>query len=194
MSYGQRIATYEQFVDILNKSGEAGFRYAPKPKQIDGLMDGVMVSLLLEEMSVDYADHIAKDRHATYVPRHRVHATILFDYGTYLVDVPDAEWFALPSVDAWQSSLPVLHLPSDVTEKALSEALGEPNEKLRKAAKEAKKRIRSGVPPKSEEGEPEYLDTEEDPEDGGAGVREPLPDDAPEDGAGAAVPLEAPVG
>ena len=199
MSYGQRIASFEQFVNILNKSRDGKFRYAPRPDQVSGLMEGAEVSLRLQEMSVDYEEHIAQKKGETYVPRHRVHATVLFDYSTYIVDVPDAEWFALPSIDQWQASLPVIHLPSEVIEKILDETPEEPNESLRAAADLRKELITENelvlVLTDGDPEGPEYLDSEEDPEDGGeAGVREPRPDDAPQDDAGAAVPLEAPVG
>lgn len=156
MSYGQRVATYDQFVNILKNSSEGGFRHAPTADQISGLMEGVTVVLRLDEMSVDYGETIAKDPMGHYVPRHRVHATILFDYGTYLVDVADADWFDLPPIDQWQAALPVIHLPSEVIEKILEE---------------------------------ESEAAAEDEDGGEAGVREPRPDDTPDDSADEAVPV-----
>lgn len=153
MSYQQRMATFEQFTKILETSAKNKFRYAPSADQIDGLMEGVTVILSLEAMSVDYAEHVGDDKNAwqTYVPRHRVRATILFDgFNTYEVDVEDNEWFALPSIDQWQASLPVIHLPAEVIEKIL------------------------------DENAPEYLDNKDDkPEDGGSGVTAPTPDPEP---------------
>lgn len=210
MSYGQRVASFEQFVGILNKSKAAGFRFAPAPDQIDGLMEGVMVSLRLGEMSVDYTDHVTNRKSETYVPRHRVVATVLFpDHASYVVDVPDAEWFELPSFDQWQAALPVIHLPSEVIAKILEEA-----PEMSEEAKAAKERLRSGLPEEPEEGwdavkelramrdednliafgddqEPEYLDGEDGDE---TGVREPVEPTEPDDTEGATVPLETPVG
>lgn len=134
MSYGQRVATYKQFVDILKNSAERKFVHAPSAERISGLMEGVTVILRLQEMSVDYGEDHAKDENGYYIPRHRVHATILFDYSTYVVDVADLDWFALPPVDRWQASLPVIELPAEEPEEG---------------------------------------------EEGGSGVREPLPDDSP---------------
>lgn len=121
MSYGQRVATYGQFTEILANSAEAGFRHAPSADQLSGLMEGVTVVLRLQEMSVDYAESIAENPRDHYVPRHRVHATVLFDYGTYTVDVKESDWFALPSVDQWQAALPIIELPAETVDKLLGE-------------------------------------------------------------------------
>jgi hypothetical protein len=198
MSYGKRVATFDQFQLILRESAEKGFENAPKPEQISGLMEGVTVILSIEEMSADYLKHIASG--APYTPHHRVRATILFDYGTYLVDVLDETLFALPTLDEWQASLPVITLPAEVIDEIMAEEDAEKAASERKATLE---RIRSGFPEGAlegadavaeiramrdednkitfgEEDAPEYLDGKDDkPEDGGSGVTAPVPDPEP---------------
>lgn len=152
MSYGQRAATYEQFVNILKNGTENKLCNTLSADQIADLKDGVVVSLRLEEMSCNYpaSDSDAWKRYVRHV---RVHATVLSgSYSTYVVDVLDNDWFDLPPFDRWQATLAVIFpvpepTAAEATEKTAPEEVTE--------------------------------SPEEDGEEGGSGVREPLPDDSP---------------
>lgn len=148
---GERVASYHEFMNILEDADAGELCNAPTPAQIDGLMEGVDVILVLEEMGCNFS----KFQNPYH---HRVRATILFEYRTYHVDILDTVWQQLRTIEEWQRALPVITVSAEALEQ------------IHKA-----------------------LD-EEDPEEGGTGVRKPATPPAPSDDAGASIPQETPVG
>jgi hypothetical protein len=183
---GERVVSYETFTSLLAHAKANKLCNAPDPAQIDGLMEGVGVVLAVEEFGCNFS----KFQNPYH---HRVRATILFEYKTYLVDILDRHWHTLPTVEQWQQSLPVITIPAETYDELVEELEAEETHK-QKVADAAERVV------KTSKGLLERLaahDQREDPEDGGAGVREPVPSPGPAPDAHQAqadLPSGAPVG
>lgn len=183
--YGKCVVTYTQFVDILNQAEELGLAHAPKAADIPDLTDGADIVLTLMEMGHEFSQFKAPYHHL-------IEAVVLFgDYGRFNVCVTDEVWKELPTLDQWWASRPKIVVSAEAFDMIQAELDAED------AAEESAGK------------------TDEEGEEGGSGVREPLPDGSPapteaatrqprkraarkpkatEADAGEPVPLETPVG
>jgi hypothetical protein len=182
MIQGERIVSYDIFMEILADAKSVGLCNAPDPASIPGLTaPGTMMVLALEEWG-------CRGSNGDLPLHHKVRAVALFERVVHFVDVEDARWAVLPTVDQYFSTLPTINIPAE-----LYAEIAEEQNRERLAATAARiAEISKGISER-----PASSDTGEEPpteEDGGSGVREPLPEPCPTDDTGAAIPSEVPVG
>lgn len=106
---GERIASYEAFMNILADAQAFNLCNAPMPSRIKGLAPGAEVLLSIAELGCD-KDNLNRRYH------HKIHAVILFDSerNSYVVDVTDDAWIALQTIEAWRGRLPVIEVPEEL--------------------------------------------------------------------------------
>jgi len=104
---GERVASYDEFMNILADASKLGLCNAPDPSSIKNLTPGADVVLSLEEMGCDFTAF-----RAPY--HHRVRAVVLYERTAHIVDIQDTTWVLLKTVEEWIASLPIMVLPAEV--------------------------------------------------------------------------------
>jgi hypothetical protein len=162
---GERVVSHDKFMLILADAVYYGLCHAPYPSDIPGLDQKSDVLLSIEELGCNLRS-LAQPYH------HRVRAIPMATRKAVIVDIAEAVWAPLETLEEWTASL-----SESVSAKHITRA--EPEVAATRAA---------STPPEDAGGE------EGPDESGSSGVREPLPGPAPTGTEGASVPSEVPVG
>jgi hypothetical protein len=107
---GERVVSYDTFMSILADGKALGLCNAPDPETIKSLGPGADVVLSLEEMGCGFVEH-----RLPY--HHRVRAVVLYERTAHIVDMRDAVWRTLPTIEEWIASLPLMILPESVIQE-----------------------------------------------------------------------------
>jgi hypothetical protein len=184
MIQGERIVSYDVFMEIMAEACRLSLCSAPGPHNITGLMPGTAVVLVLERGKWG-----CRGGDGSIPLHHHAYAYLPFYRVAHPVDIVDDRWAELPTADEYFAALPEVTVPTAVlyveaAEDARRARLSAAAVRVTEISKGLDERLASH-------------DTAEEPpseEDGGSGVREPRPAPGPTSDTGAAIPSEVAVG